>query len=138
MCLDTVGKTVTLKKDKVVWKFVHKTNKTESSLIAHYHIISNVITQNLMRNRTTLAIQKVVTINNDYSKRYTTGFHCFTTKQSCQKAVAWEHTGWEQRLTCTILDYIIPAGTIIRYGRQWGFVNVVTPVLINPRVPEDK
>lgn len=132
MCLDTVTKTVLLKKDKVIWKFVRVTKRVESSIIAHYDPWSSAKKVNLKSNRiTTNPHKKDITVSESAS--YKSGFHCCITERDCKK-MCNEYLGWGVRKNCKVLDYIIPKDTLVQYGADGEFKVIVTPVLINPRV----
>lgn len=137
MCLDSVGKTATLKKDINLWKTVYIESDGEVSM----RKTGKTRRYNFSKKRLHESKRKRAVMCEDSTDKYIPHFHGFTSKRAANKIQREYHT-------LTVREFIIPKGTTVLYGKQsiskgWTpcFIVedaevVVTPVLINPRVPE--
>ena len=128
MCLDSVTKTVTLKKDKVVWKCVAKKVTYEFGKqigeYAEYKHFGKRYNYALRRKHTSIKKRKITCLLD--GSKYVPHFHVFLNKK---EARMWNYSA-------EICNYIIPQGTEVIYGGLLDYECIVTPILINPRVPE--
>lgn len=118
MCLDTVKRTVVLKKDLKVKKIVHigrNNNIYTGEILGKRSRIYNGV------NRA-----KIKLIGAFYCKKYESGFHCYLNKYTdCEVLHNWVY--FDSRI---VVNFIIPKGTEVTYGIQDGLTVIVTPILI--------
>ena len=123
MCLDIITKTVKLTKDKRVWKYV--------VMAWGLHPTSPHYSTNLNRRKC------VATRNYIHAEcgTYRCGFHCFVRSSTAKKYLdfwsLYSHTDH------VVMEFIIPAGTTVTYGKEFKWVTIVSPVLINPNAPKE-
>jgi len=136
MCLDTVGRKVTLKKDRKVWKVVVIDNGgRECGVCIGFPLSDNRL---LHAEESTILAWDTYVSRTAWQGTYKSGFHCFARKKDARN---WGYGEDSEDSYEHILPFIIPADTTIQHGTQsiWGcgiFRVIVTPVLINPRVTE--
>lgn len=133
MCLDTVGRTVTLKRDRMVWKVVRLGKNKELPLVQEGC--------NFLSARKHISDRKNKIFTEYRDDEYIPYFHCFTTKAAAGAMGKCFTHSWSIAKHA-VLEFIIPADTIVLYGKQaeisHRYTTIVTPVLINPRVKETK
>lgn len=135
MCLDKVGKQVTLDADLEVWKEVHVEGKKEyTKMFCDNWILRQCLSFRIVRAKYRDRAVRYGSSGNYVYAKYISGFHCYAHKPPRCRAGAHLHS------------YIIPKGATITQGEGNGYVSdsgsmsidlvsvIVTPVLINPRV----
>jgi hypothetical protein len=131
MCLLSVIGTRVLKSDKRVYKWVNICGGTEMTPYVSYGLNKRInfaipIELSLFKPRV-----------GDIEGSYISGFHVFGNKKVALKS------GWGNNMNYTLRDYVIPKGAEVLLGieeendkkdRLVIFKEIVTPVLINPRI----
>ena len=131
MCLDIVNSTRKLRKDLTVYKFIEVYNGVEITAYRGFEFKDRI---NHADSNTTLRSARD-------RKLYQNGFHCFPVKikhKSYWLGMECDNNG---KYLYVLRSYIIPAGTEITEGIEYEIGDrkvkvIVTPVLINPRIPE--
>ena len=123
MCLDRVNeRNVVIREDTIVYKIIGIVDGKEYSEFA-YHRKGNYC----FSKHKSISYKKKEVKSND-GKLYIPHFHCFA---SFENAKHWDFPRQYIR------KYIIPKGTKVTIGKGANYYNIiVTPVLINPRIPE--
>ena len=128
MCLNVVTKTCTLKKDMRVWKYMEI---PAGCRVERTPYRQTKLNQHVNRCKST----GMLSCNIQGSKPYPAGFHCHLSEEDAQQH-AYRFRCYFAIARPVILDYILPAGTTVTFGKSGYGTIVVTPILINPRIPE--
>ena len=110
MCLHTITDTITLKRDRRVWKIVRVYDRGKSFFSERsYFQLSPLYRRILTTIRTKFYVR-----NGD---SYESGFHCYPSRRIAER----EFPKYYQYEACTnaVLDYIIPKGTTITRGIEY-------------------